>query len=116
MAEGIGETQLRLAKNQALYRKVNEQLEALNEAFEDSVGIGGEWVCECADPACTMPIAARLYEYEAVRLNPRTFIVAPGHVYPEVERVVDGNERFLIVEKYELGAVVAEETYTRAEK
>ena len=98
----------RLAANQSLYRRVNEQIEALNHALEDAVGIGGEWVCECADTDCTMMIAAQLFEYEAVRLNPRTFLVYPGHVFPEVERVVDANERYVIVEKFGAGAEVAE--------
>src|SRR5204863_10030627 len=85
MAVDLASRQARLARNQALYRTVNEQLEALNKAFEESVGIGSEWICECADTECTTPISAHLYEYEAVRLNPRTFIVATGHVFPEVE-------------------------------
>ena len=98
----------RLAQNQALYRSVNEQIEALNQAFDAAVGIGGEWICECADTSCTTMVSATLYEYEAVRLNARTFLVYPGHVYPEVERVVDGNERFEIVEKLGDGAAVVE--------
>jgi len=32
-------------------------------------------------------------------LNPRMFIVCPGHVYPRIEVVVAANERFALVEK-----------------
>jgi|tagenome__1003787_1003787.scaffolds.fasta_scaffold20962849_4 hypothetical protein len=108
MAENERLRQRRLAANQSLYRTVNEQIEALNQAFEETAGIGGEWVCECADMDCTTIVSAHLYEYEAVRLSPRTFLVCPGHVFPEVERVVDANERFMIVEKTGAGAEVAE--------
>jgi len=57
---------------------------------------------------CTARINAHLSEYEAVRRSPRTFLVFPGHVYPEIERVVDENERFAIVEKLGAGAAIVE--------
>jgi hypothetical protein len=91
--------QQRLAASQSLFRTVNEQIEALNQAFEETAGIGPEWVCECGDIDCTRIVRAEQYEYEAVRRNGRTFLVAPGHVFPDVERIVDANERFMIVEK-----------------
>jgi hypothetical protein len=103
----------RLAQNQALCRSVNEEIETLNKAFDAGVGIGGKWICECADASCTVMVDARLDEYEAVRANPRRFIVYPGHVYPEVERVVRGNERYTVVEKLAKGAEVADATYPR---
>jgi hypothetical protein len=106
--------QQRLAANQSLYRSVNEQIEALNQAFAETVGIGGEWVCECADLNCTVIVSAQLYEYESVRRNSRTFLVFPGHVFPEVERVVDENERFVIVEKLGAGAEAAEAADSRS--
>ncbi len=62
----------RLAANQSLYRVVNEQIEALNQAFEETAGVDAEWVCECADMDCAMVVSAQLHEYEAVRLNART--------------------------------------------
>jgi hypothetical protein len=114
MNEPLRSRQERLATNQALYRTVNEKLRALNGAFEEAARIGGEWVCECADTDCTAVVSAQASEYEAIRANPRTFIVYPGHVFPEVERVVGENERFAIVEKFGAGAEVAEQTYGRA--
>jgi hypothetical protein len=116
MDDALAARQVRLANNQALYRSVNEQLQAINEAFDAVVGIGGEWICECADAECTGTVSAALYEYEAIRLNPRTFIVYPGHVYPEAERVVDQNERFAIVEKIELAGEVAAKTDLRSQR
>ena len=104
----------RAARNQSLYREINERIEALNEAFDEAAAIGGDWICECADPTCTTLLAAQVSEYEAVRANPRTFIVSPGHVYREVERVVERNERFEIVEKIGEAGDLAEETNPRA--
>jgi hypothetical protein len=104
----------RLAKNEALYREVNEQIAALNEAFDAAAGIGGEWVCECSNTECTVMVKARFDEYEAVRSNPRRFIVYPGHVDLEIEHVTEETERFTIVEKLGEAARVAESTDPRA--
>ena len=100
----------RAAENQSLYRSVNERIKQLNAALGEVAPDGDsyEWLCECADTACTVRVSATLAEYEAVRGNPRTFIVAPGHVYPEVERVLEENGRVVVVEKVDDGGEVAE--------
>jgi hypothetical protein len=100
----------RAAENQSLYRSVNEGIKQLNAALEEVAPDAGsyEWLCECADTDCTIRLSATLDEYEGVRENPRTFIVARGHLYPEVERVLDENGRFMIVEKVDNGGEVAE--------
>ena len=97
--------------DQSLYRSINEQIAQLNEAFSEVFPDGeglSEWVCECADTTCTLRVKATLREYELVRANGRTFIVYPGHVYLEVERVLRENERFSVVEKIDNGGEVAE--------
>ena len=101
----------RAAQNQSLYRSINEQITELNEAFSD-VFPGSEslseWICECADTSCSLRIQATRQEYELVRANGRTFIVYPGHVYPEVEGVLGENERFMVVEKFDESGQIAE--------
>jgi hypothetical protein len=52
-------------------------------------------------------------EYEDVRSTSTTFVVAPGHELPEVERVVGSNERFRVVEKEGEAAAVAARTEPR---
>lgn len=102
----IGTT--RVAQNQSLYRSINERVRTLNETLEEIAPRGSAWVCECADTRCTRRIAATLTEYEAVRANPRAFLVYSGHVYPEVERILDENDRFTTVEKIEHAGRIAE--------
>jgi hypothetical protein len=97
------------AENQSLYRSTNERMKELNEVFEEVASVNSEWICECADTECTLRVSATLDEYEAVRLNSRTFLVYPGHVYPEVERVVRENERFTIVKKIGESGKIAEQ-------
>jgi hypothetical protein len=38
-------------------------------------------------------------EYLAIRAEPRHFAVLPGHVYPEVEVAVGGNDGYVVVQK-----------------
>ena len=99
----------RAAENQSLYRSTNERIKELNAVFDEIASVPSEWVCECADTECISRISATLQEYESVRSNPRTFVVYPGHVYPEVEIVTVENERFAIVKKTGHSGVVAEE-------
>ncbi|HEV2592569.1 MAG TPA: hypothetical protein VGU02_11815 [Gaiellaceae bacterium] len=99
----------RAGRNESLYRSANEALKPVNEAGEQLGGAFSEWICECADPECALRVLATLAEYELVRANPRAFLVREGHVYPEVERVLELNERFTTVEKRGDGGRVAEE-------
>jgi hypothetical protein len=98
----------RAAQNQSLYRTINERIKELNQTFAQAGVENSEWICECADTDCTLRLSATLSEYETVRSNPRTFMISPGHVYPEVERVLDENDRFMIVEKLAHSGQVAE--------
>ena len=108
--EGELSSSERAAKNQSLYRSINESVNDLNQTFAEITvtPFSGEWICECADPHCTLRIEATLQEYEIVRANGRTFLVCVGHVYPEVERVVAENDRFTTVEKLSDAGQIAE--------
>ncbi len=99
-----------MGRNEAMFRTVNEELRGLNESFApitDEYAI----VCECADLSCMESLRIRAFEYFAVRDNPRQFVVALGHVVPDVERVVAASDDgYLVVEKIGEAAVVAEAT------
>jgi transcription initiation factor TFIID subunit TAF12 len=84
------------ARTEALFRDVNERIAESAERFDaDST----EFVCECADANCTDRLEATLDEYEAVRADGATFLLAPGHAHGDIERVVEDRRRFHIVEK-----------------
>lgn len=93
--------ELKAAKNQALFREVNERVEDLSRSQIL------EFLCECVDEACTDAITLARPEYDDVRRLPERFAIAPGHDRPEFERVVKTNERFVVVEKRGEGATVA---------
>ena len=88
----------RAARNEAVFRRVNERLEEVNAAFESIVD-GAEFVCECADIGCVERIELNLRQYEAVREVPTHFIVKPGHELADEERIVESHGEYLIVEK-----------------
>ena len=105
----MGETERRKALNEALFRRVNEQIESLNESFNDLTGGDFVIVCECDDATCTRRITLSPESYRAVRHDPHRFIIAPDHDDLEIETVVDRGEAYWVVDKDEgEAAAVAE--------
>ena len=102
------EREVRAARNQALFRSVNEKMRRLNEATAILTG-SFTIACECADTSCLEMIEIASGDYLAVRGEPRRFVVLPGHVYPDVETVVDEGETYVVVEKTESAGEVAEQ-------
>lgn len=96
--------QHRAARNQALFRAINEELRIATRPQEpESFTIA----CECADPGCVETLDVAVEQYRQIRAVPTHFIVLPGHIYPEVERVIVDDARFQIVEKTGEAARVA---------
>src|SRR5690242_4173285 len=91
--------QVRGAKNQSLFRAVNEQIERLHETFEREQAIGEpvEFLCECLSGSCEEKVRLTLAEYESVRKVPTHFVVCQGHEDLEIERVVAERDGFLVV-------------------
>jgi hypothetical protein len=86
----------RRATTEALFRDVNERIAESAERFEAE---HTEFVCECADASCTHRVTASLAEYEDVRAQPTTFLVAPGHEQTDIEQVVSDRGGYRIVDK-----------------
>jgi hypothetical protein len=105
----------RAAKNQSLFREVNERIEGLNEAFS-LVNPINDFVCECAAETCVAQIALSMAEYESLRRHPNRFAVIPddGHVWPDVESVVERNARYWVVEKTGFAGAMATSLDPRA--
>ena len=89
----------RLARNETLFREVNERIEeAVGRAGRDDSHVY-EFLCECSNADCTLLLPLTIVEYEVVRSDPRQFVVAPGHELPEIETVVARNRGYEIVRK-----------------
>ena len=97
-----------LAGNQATFREINERLAALHDG-RDATLIQETFLCECATDSCVDHVAITLAEYRQVRADPVTFVVFPNesHVFADVERVVEANSGYWVVEKQGAAAEVA---------
>jgi hypothetical protein len=87
---------VRRARTEALFRDVNERIAESAQRFEAE---STQFVCECADANCTHRLEVTLDEYEGVRADGATFILAPGHEHDDIERVIENRGRFNVVEK-----------------
>lgn len=87
----------RLARNEALYRDVNERLKELGESFS-VVADKAVFVCECGRADCAERISLTLQEYEQVRRDPTHFVVKRGHEMSDVD-VIAQSDHFAVVEK-----------------
>jgi hypothetical protein len=95
----VDSRQQRVARNEALFREVNERIKEINEEMTDAAGERSDFLCECGDEGCTKAVSMTLSEYEAVREDGKRFAVLRGHEIPDVERVVFQSDRYAVVEK-----------------
>ena len=95
-----------LAGRETLFREVNENIASLTGLITETDH--QLFICECSNTACTESLELTAEEYEAVRAHPTRFVVKPGHQLPEIERVIEGNGRFLVVEKIGPAADIAQ--------
>ena len=86
----------RLARNQALFREVNERMLELNDGFDGNSMV---FVCECSNVDCTATLAISRDDYESVRSHATFFAIAPDHEILEIEKVIDERNGFTIVQK-----------------
>jgi hypothetical protein len=94
----------RQARNEALVREVNERIDSLDRAAEESGAIPEQstfgFHCECgSDSGCPDMVWMTLAEYEVVREQDDRFALAPGHENEQLEHIVARNDRFVIVDK-----------------
>jgi hypothetical protein len=98
----------RAARNEALFREVNENIARLEERHGTTTQ--PVFVCECANSGCADQLAVDPETYSRVREEPRRFLVRPGHQDPQIERVVESHHDYLIVEKTGVAGRIAEQT------
>jgi hypothetical protein len=97
-------TAVKLARNEALFREINERVGELSDRWGSAPN---DFVCECSRLDCHAAIAMTHAEYETVRGAATRFLVRPGHEISGIERVVETNDRYAVVEKIGTGGAVA---------
>jgi hypothetical protein len=91
----------RQARNEALFREVNERIAQLGERAQAWSPDGTvEFLCECGDEGgCGKRVRVPLEAYERARQQDDRFVVVPGHETPEIERAVEWTDAYVVVDK-----------------
>ena len=101
----MGAREERVARNETLFREVNERIKQVNAGLATIEAT--DFLCECGNESCTEPISLTMNEYDAVRAEPTHFAVVRVHVVPDIEHVIFQNERYAVVAKTDPDAVQA---------
>jgi hypothetical protein len=83
----------REARNQSVFRELNEWTRDENETASGSIG-----TCASAETGCTCSVSLTGHEYETVRTSPTMFAIAINHENPESDHVVSENRVFAAIE------------------
>lgn len=91
----------RQARNEALFREVNERIATLGHAAQAWSPDGMvDFLCECGtEGGCGERVHMPMAAYERVRAQDDRFVVQPGHETPEIERAVEWTDDYVIVDK-----------------
>jgi hypothetical protein len=84
----------KLARNQMLFRDVNEQIRRLSLARSAAEL---ELVCECSSDRCRTRLVIPVEEYELVRGRSGRFLVAAGHENRAVEEALGEFHGYIVV-------------------
>jgi hypothetical protein len=101
----------RIGLNEATFRDINESVET-DYSETNYPGLIG-FLCECGHPDCEEPIQMTGREYERVRRNPRRFAVMGEHAIETTEAIVERHQRYVVVEKHQDVADLAERSDPR---
>lgn len=91
----------RQARNEALFREVNERIASLGERAEAWSPDGSvDFLCECGEEGgCGQRVRVPVDVYHRVRSQDDRFVVRPGHETPEIEHAVEWAESYVVVDK-----------------
>ena len=100
------------AETEATFRAANERIRAAERELDPPMD-RVPYLCECDDVACREPIQLTTAEYERLRADGATFVVAHGH--PSEGDVVEEHDGYLVVQKRDGGGEVARALDPRGE-
>jgi hypothetical protein len=89
----------KVGENEALFRTVNEEIQALNRGLAEISDNTLHITCECGDLLCTAQLSVPISVYERIRADSALFLITPGHEIPRVEKVVERASRHAVVRK-----------------
>ncbi len=101
----------RIARNEALFREVNERVEAGLWPVSDDKPVA--FRCECGSLHCNQLVELTVAAYERVRASGARFVLVRGHEIPQIESVLEREAGYVVVEKLGEAAEVCQNTDPR---
>jgi hypothetical protein len=98
----------RVARNEAMYRTVNREIEYAAQQLGDGPTDELQLICECGQADCTATLTLTIEDYDNVHRQRDRFAVAPGHENPDLERIVKETDGYVVVDKFGAAEDVAE--------
>lgn len=97
----VDERFARQARNEALFREVNDRIAQLGERAQAWSPDGTvEFLCECGEEGgCGKRVRVPIDVYEHVRQQDDRFVVLPGHETLEIEHAVEWTDDYVVVDK-----------------
>lgn len=92
----------RLVKNEESFREYNNRRLEREPVDADDDEELIPFVCECGDLACVAALLTTADAFTEAHSAPNRFIVLPGHVFEDVERVVAWHDGYQVVEKFDM--------------
>jgi hypothetical protein len=99
----------RAAAGEAVFRDVNERVVEIDRAHGVPEAELASFLCECADTSCLERVALPVATYERIRSRSTWFVLIPGHEQPDMERVVERGDDYVVVEKQGVAGEIARE-------
>jgi len=93
----------RAARNELLFRAVNEQIIQITERFHAQLS-DLDIVCECTDQTCVGTLRVAAEEFGRIERGDGTFLIIPGHEDAGVEEILERNGGYFVVRKRGLAA------------
>lgn len=101
--DGDAARRARLVANERAVRRANERIEALNRVAlmvePPPQREQAAFLCECARLECEARLDIDVETYAAAHDREDRFTIAPGHADARIERVVDRQPGYAVVEK-----------------
>jgi hypothetical protein len=89
----------RSRENEERFARANAQIETTAGSMELEGPV--PFLCECSDARCTKIIHLSLDSYRTAKADGAAFMLLPGHIDANVERIVSEGDGFVLVKKYQ---------------
>ncbi len=108
----ISITERRMVENEVVFRRHNEKVKVGFEKLRKIAEEDGQqhqiaepntplyYLCECSDENCRLRIKMKPSIYDAIHKQRDRFSVIPGHETTKIEKIIEKQAGYTIVEKY----------------